>query len=85
MFFAVIFIHSNTNPKRYLNGFIALTVAIIFIDWYRYNGEDPVTAAQIKWQWVWPMGYLVLTLLIPYFVKSWNTEGTVPERVTYDH
>ena len=85
MFFAVIAIHSNTNPKRYLTGFIVLALAVIFIDWYRYNPADASTAKQVLWQWVWPIGYLVLTLLIPYFVKSWNTEGEVPERVTYDH
>ena len=62
-----------------------LVLAILFIDWYRYNPEDAVTAKQILWQWVWPVGYLVITLLIPYFLKSWNTEGTVPERVTYEH
>jgi len=75
----------DRNPIKSWRYRTTAHLAVLFIDWYRYNGEDPVTAAQIRWQWVWPIGYLVVTLLIPYFVKSWNTEGKVPERVTYEH
>ncbi|GAA0412251.1 cytochrome bc complex cytochrome b subunit [Cocleimonas flava] len=83
MFFAVIYVHSNsTKPGRYLVWFVILAAAVFIIDFIRYNPGDAASAAQIMWQWVWPIGYLALTLLLPYFMKSCNAEKEVPERVT---
>jgi ubiquinol-cytochrome c reductase cytochrome b subunit len=82
LFFAVIFIHSKTNLSRYVIGFIVLAGAVLAIDFWRFNPEDAVSAGQIMWQWVWPIGYLALTLLLPLVMRGCNAEKAVPERVT---
>ena len=83
MFFAVIFIHSNSEKRgNYLTGFIVLALALAAIDFIRYNPEDAISAKQVLWQWIWPAAYLVVTLLLPFFLKSFNAEKAVPERVT---
>jgi len=82
LFFGVIWIHSKTNLSRYVIGFIVLAGAVVAIDFWRFNPDDAVSAGQIMWQWVWPIGYLALTLLLPLLVKGCNAEKTVPERVT---
>jgi len=83
LFFAVIFAHSNAaKPGRYLIWFIVLAGIIAGIDFWRLNPDDAVSAAQIKWQWVWPIGYLALTLLLPFLMRGCNAEKAVPERVT---
>ena len=81
MFFIVLWIHSYPAKAKYFIWFIVLAAVVIGIDWIRYNPEAADDAAQIGWQWVFPIGYLVLTLLLP-MVKSFNTEKVVPERVT---
>jgi len=83
LFFAVIFVHSNsTKPGRYLVWFVILAVAIFLVDFIRYNPEDAANAEQVVWQWIWPIGYLAITLLLPFFLKSFNAEKEVPERVS---
>ena len=82
LFFAVIFIHSKTNLSRYVIGFVILAGAVVAIDFWRYNPSDAESAAQIMQQWIWPIGYLALTLLLPLVVKGCNAEKAVPERVT---
>lgn len=83
LFFVVILAHSNSeNPARYLVWFAVLAATIVGIDYWRYNPDDAVSSGQIMWQWVWPIGYLALTLLLPFFLRSFNAEKTVPARVT---
>jgi len=83
LFFAVIFAHSNSaKPGRYLVWFILLAGIIFGIDFVRANPDAAVDYAQIKWQWVWPIGYLALTLLLPFIIRGCNAEKAVPERVT---
>jgi len=79
----VLYVHSDTSkPLRYLIWYIILAGLVLAIDFYRYNPEDAVSAQQIKWQWVWPISYLAITLLLPFLMRGCNAEKTVPERVT---
>jgi ubiquinol-cytochrome c reductase cytochrome b subunit len=82
LFFAVIWVHSKTNLSRYVIGFIVLAAVVVGIDFWRFNPEDAVSSAQIMKQWIWPIGYLALTLLLPLVMKGCNAEKAVPERVT---
>ena len=83
LFFAVLFAHSNAaKPGRYIIWFVILVGAVLFIDFVRYNPEAAVSAKQIMWQWIWPIGYLSLTLLLPFVMRPCNAEKPVPERVT---
>jgi len=83
LFFAVILAHSNTaKPGRYLVWFIVLAGALAAIDFWRFNADDAESAKQIMWQWVWPIGYLAITLLLPLVMRGCNAEKAVPERVT---
>jgi ubiquinol-cytochrome c reductase cytochrome b subunit len=81
LFFLVIWIHSKPGKAKYLIWFIGLAALILFVDWYRYNPEAADDAAQISWQWIIPIAYLALTLLLP-MIPSFNAEKVVPERVT---
>jgi ubiquinol-cytochrome c reductase cytochrome b subunit len=83
LFFAVILAHSNSaKPGRYLIWFIVLAGGVAAIDFWRFNPDDAVSAKQVMWQWVWPIGYLAITLLLPLVMRGCNAEKTVPERVT---
>jgi len=81
MFFIVLWIHSNPGKAKYFMWFVILAVSIIAIDFWRFNPDSKLDAAQVVWQWVFPIGYLALTLLLP-MIKSFNAEKVVPERVT---
>ena len=83
LFFVVLFAHSNAaKPGRYLIWFVVLVGAVLFIDYVRFNPDDAVSSKQIMWQWIWPIGYLSLTLLLPFVMRPCNAEKPVPERVT---
>ncbi len=81
MFFIVLWIHSHPGKAKYLMWFVIMSAVIIGMDMWRYNADAVDDAAQIVWQWVFPIGYLALTLLLP-MIKSFNAEKVVPERVT---
>ncbi len=81
MFFMVLWIHSKPGKAKYMMWFLILAGTVIAIDLFRYNPEAGDDAGQIVWQWIFPIGYLVLTLLLP-MVKSFNAEKVVPKRVT---
>ncbi|MEE9303319.1 MAG: cytochrome bc complex cytochrome b subunit [Thiotrichaceae bacterium] len=81
MFFVVLWIHSYPGKAKYFMWFIILSAVIIGMDWVRYNPEAGDDAEQIIWQWIFPIGYLALTLLLP-MLKTFNAEKVVPERVT---
>ncbi len=82
LFFVVLWIHNTPAKVNYLMWFIVLAGVVFAIDWVRFNPDAKDDAAQIMWQWVFPIGYLALTLLLPKFIKSFNAEKEVPERVT---
>ncbi len=82
LFFVVLWIHSKPGKANYFMWFIILAAVVFGIDWVRYNPEATDDAVQIAWQWVFPIGYLALTLLLPKVLKSFNAEKIVPERVT---
>ncbi len=81
LFFLVLWIHSQPGKAKYLMWFVGLVIALFAIDWIRYNPDAIDDAAQIRWQWIFPVGYLAVTLLLG-MVKSFNAEKVVPERVT---
>ncbi|HHL19334.1 MAG TPA: cytochrome B [Thiothrix sp.] len=81
IFFIVLWVHNTPSKAKYLMWFIILAGVIGLMDFIRYNPEATDDAQQIAWQWIFPIGYLALTLLLP-MVKRFNDEKLVPERVT---
>lgn len=82
IFFIVLWLHSRPAKANFVIWFGVLAAVILGMDFLRYNPEATDDAAQIVWQWVFPIGYLALTLLLPGLIKSFNAEKEVPERVT---
>ncbi len=83
MFFAVMAIHSNPAKAKYVMWFGILLAAVVAYDFtFRYNPGNPDATHQMMVQFIWPVLYLSLTLLLPGLKKSCNQEKPVPERVT---
>ena len=83
LFFVVLWIHSNPAKAKYVFWFGVLLAAVIGYDIvFRYTPGDAEATSQMIKQFIWPVGYLALTLLLPAFKKSCNEEKPVPERVT---
>jgi ubiquinol-cytochrome c reductase cytochrome b subunit len=82
LFFMVIWVHSRPATVNYLMWFGILLAVVVGVDFLRYNPGAPEEAHQIMIQFVWPLAYLAITLLMPAFISKWNQEKPVPERVT---
>ncbi|MCK5726136.1 MAG: cytochrome b N-terminal domain-containing protein [Thiotrichaceae bacterium] len=82
LFFVVLWVHNSPAKVKYVLWFTILAGLVLLIDFYRYNPKDGENAAQIIWQWVFPIVYLAVTVLLPGIVKSFNAEKEVPTRVT---
>jgi ubiquinol-cytochrome c reductase cytochrome b subunit len=83
IFFVVLWIHSNPSKAKYVMWFGILMGAIIAYDIvFRYIPGDPEATTQMMIQFIWPVAYLALTLLLPAFKASCNEEKPVPDRVT---
>lgn len=82
LFFVVLWVHSHPAKAKFFMWFAILAAMVLAIDVIRYTPKDVDGAVQIVWQWIFPIGYLVVTVLLPGIVKSFNVEKKVPERVT---
>ena len=83
IFFVVLWIHSNPSKAKYVMWFGILLAAIVGYDVvFRYTPGDAEATTQMLIQFIWPVAYLALTLLLPAFKASCNEEKAVPDRVT---
>ncbi|QTR54405.1 cytochrome b [Thiothrix unzii] len=83
IFFVVLWIHSNPSKAKYVMWFGILLAAIVGYDVvFRYTPGDAEATTQMLIQFIWPVAYLALTLLLPAFKSSCNEEKAVPDRVT---
>ena len=83
VFFAVLWIHSNPSKAKYVMWFGVLLALIIAYDMaFRFPGMTSDGLTQMLIQYIWPVAYLALTLLLPAFISSCNEEKPVPDRVT---
>ena len=83
IFFVVLWIHSTPAKAKYVMWFGILLAATIAYDFlFRYIPGDAEATKQMLIQFIWPVAYLALTLLLPAFKASCNEEKPVPDRVT---
>jgi ubiquinol-cytochrome c reductase cytochrome b subunit len=83
LFFVVLWIHSNPAKAKYVMWFGILLGAVVAYDVvFRFTPGDSGATSQMIMQFVWPVIYLAVTLLLPAFKASCNEEKPVPDRVT---
>lgn len=83
MFFVVIWVHSHPATANYKKWFFILLGSVVLYDIvFRFTPGDGEATYQMIVQFVWPLAYLGLTLLLPALKPSCNAEKPVPERVT---